>query len=69
MFWIENQNFFEYKKKINHSLKNHIFPKGLTLAFGKKNATFLNLFSVKTKLEIVLTAFVHRTETFSDNKN
>ena len=39
MFWIEKKNF-DYKNKINHSLTNHIFPKGLTHALGKKNATF-----------------------------
>ena len=35
--------FFDYKNKINHSLKNRIFPRGLTHAFGRK-MQFLFLF-------------------------
>ena len=30
------KTFLDYKNKIFHSLKNHIFPKGLTHAFGQK---------------------------------
>ena len=67
MFRIEKK--IDYKNKINHSLTNHIFPKGLTHALGKKKCQFLNLFSVKTGLEIVLTEFVDKTETFSYHKN
>ena len=51
--------FFCYKDKIFHSLRNHIFPKGLTHAFVKKSA-FFYLCSVKTRLEIVLTEFVDK---------
>ena len=34
------KNFFVYKKEIFHSLKNGIFPKGLTHVFGPKIFTF-----------------------------
>ena len=65
MFWIEKKKyFFYYKDKNFHSLKNHIFPKGLTPAFVKKSAIFFYLFPVKTRLEIVLTDFVDKKETF-----
>ena len=67
MFWIAKKDFFVHKKEIFHSLKNGIFPKGLTHDFGPKNATFFFfLCSVKTKLEIVLTDFVDKKETFFD---
>ena len=61
------KTFLSIKKEIFHSVKNGIFPKGLTHAFGPKNATFFPfLCSVKTKLEIVLTDFVDKKETFFD---
>ena len=61
---------FYYKDKIFHSLKNRIFPKGLTHAFVKKSATllFFYLFPVKTRREIVLTEFIDKKETFFDYK-
>ena len=44
--------------------KNRIFPKGLTHAFGPKNANFYFV-SVKTRLVIVLlNDFVEKKETF-----
>ena len=44
--------------------KNRIFPKGLTHAFGPKNANFYFV-SVKTRLVIVLlNNFVEKKETF-----
>ena len=46
------------------SAKNRIFPKGLTHAFGPKNANFFFV-SVKTRLVIVLlNDFVENKETF-----
>ena len=30
------ETFFDHKKAVFQSLKNHIFPKGLTHAFGQK---------------------------------
>ena len=63
------KTFFDYKDKIFHSLKNRIFPKGLTHAFVKKVPLFLNLFSVKSRLEIVLTELVGKKETFFDYQN
>ena len=63
------KNFFDYKYKIFDTLKNRIFPKGLTQAFGQKWRCFLYLFSVKTRLQIKLTDFVEKKETFFDYKN
>ena len=40
MFLDRKKKLFVYKNKIFHSLKNGIFPKGLTHAFGKKNSNF-----------------------------
>ena len=34
------ETFFEYKNKISQSLKNRIFPKGLTQAIGQKIPIF-----------------------------
>ena len=42
MSWIEKK--IDYKNKINHSLTNHIFPKGLTHALGKKMPIFKFVF-------------------------
>ena len=44
--------FSDCKNKINHTLKNHIFPKGLTHAFGQKMQFFFHyLFSLKLRVE------------------
>ena len=67
MFQIKKkQTFFDYKNKLFPSLKNCIFPKGVTNAFGQKWHFFLYLCSVKTRLEIVLTDFVDEKETYFD---
>ena len=46
------ETFFDCKKNILQSLKNCIFPKGLTHAFGQKCQFFHCLFSLKIRLEI-----------------
>ena len=48
------QTFCDYKEKLFHSPKNHIFPNGLSHAFSKKCHLFLYLFSVTIRLEILL---------------
>ena len=63
------QTFCYYKEKLFHSPKNRIFPRGLTHAFSQKYHLFLYLFSVKTRLQIKLTDFVEKKETFFDYKN
>ena len=56
--WEKRETFFL------KSPKNRIFPKGLTHAFGPKNANF-HMVSVKTRLVIVLlNDFVEKKETF-----
>ena len=53
------------KNSIFQSLKNRICPKGLSHAFGKKNALFfINLFSVNVRLEVKFNNVLHRKETF-----
>ena len=69
MSQIENQLFFDQKNKIIQRLKNRIFPKGLTHAFGQKMHFFLQLFSVKKGLEISLNDVLDRKPTFFDQKN
>ena len=52
------ESFYDYKNNIFQGLKNGIFPKGLTHAFGQKmQFFFLDLFSVKTGLEIKFMMF------------
>ena len=63
----KKEPFWTIKSRIFKSLKIRIFPKGLTHAFGPKNAIFfLYLFLVKTRLEIILNAFVEKKQTFFD---
>ena len=58
-----------YIKKNFQSLKNRIFPKGLTHALGHKCQIFLYLDFVKTRLDIMLNNFGEKKETFFYNKN
>ena len=51
------------------SLKNRIFPKGLTHALGHKCQIFLYLDFVKTRLNIMLNNFGEKKQTFFYNKN
>ena len=48
--------------------KNRIFPKGLTHACGKKMYFFLELFSVKIRLEITFNNVLETKETFLGHK-
>ena len=47
-FEILKKTFFDYENKVFQSLKNGIFPKGLTHAFGQK-IQFLSLFFLVKK--------------------
>ena len=62
------ETFFGHKKSIFLSPKNRIFPKGLTHAFGQKMYFFLELFSVKIRLEIMLNYVIDGKETFFSHK-
>ena len=62
----EKETFFSYKKHNFQSLKNRIFPKGLTHGFGKKCQFFLSLDLIKIRLEIILSEFPMKKETFFD---
>ena len=61
---------FDYKNKIFKRLKNGIFPKGLTHAFGQKMDFFFWIcFWSKKGLEIRFKDVLDRTESFYDYKN
>ena len=49
--------FLAIKNIIFQSLKNRIFPKGLTHGFGKKCQFFLSLDLIKIRLELILSEF------------
>ena len=57
------ETFFLTIKKKFQSLKNCIFPKGLTHAFGQKCQFFHFLFSLKIRLEIRFKNVPDRKET------
>ena len=57
------ETFFDYKKNFQ-SLKNCIFPKWLTHAFGQKCKFFHFLFSLKIRLEISFKNVPDIKETF-----
>ena len=62
---LEKKETVSYYKKNNFkSLKNHIFPKGLTHALGQKCQIFLYLDCAKIRLEIMLNNFREKKETF-----
>ena len=63
------ETFFDCKKDIFQNLKNCIFPKGLTHAFGQKCQFFYFLFSLKIRLEIRFKNVPDRKETFFEYKN
>ena len=60
--------FWAIKSRIFNSLKIRIFPKGPCF-WSKKGQFFLYLLLVKTRLEIILNAFVEKKETFFDYNN
>ena len=57
------------KTKIFQRLKNGIFPKGLTHAFGQKMQFFYSLFSLKIRVEVRLNNVPERKKNFLDYKN
>ena len=64
----EKKNLFlAIKNIIFQSLKNRIFPEGVNLWFWTKNANFfLSLDLIKIRLEIILSEFAKKKETFFD---
>ena len=54
--------FFDYKRKISKSPKYHIFPKGLTHAFGQKMPILSFFGLVKTRLKIRFNNVLDRKE-------
>ena len=68
MFQNEKKPFLVLKNLIFQSPKNRIFPKGLTHAFGRKMYFFLELFSVKIRLEIVFNYVIDGKKPFFGHK-
>ena len=65
----KKETFFDYNKKnFSKSKKSHFFSKGLTHAFGQKIPFFLYLDLIKMRLEIILSDFAGKKETFSGIK-
>ena len=66
----EKKTFFDLKKQnFSKSKKSPFFSKGLTHAFGQKNAIFfLYLDLIKMRLEMTLSEFAIKRETFFDLK-
>ena len=62
------ETFLALKNVIFQSPKNGIFPKGLTHAFGQKMYFFLELFSVKIRLEIVFNYVIDGKKPFFGHK-
>ena len=56
--------FFDYENKVFQSLKNGIFPKGLTHAFGSKIQFLYLFFWSKKGLEIKFNDALDEKETF-----
>ena len=64
------ETFFDHKNKIFKRLKNRIFAKGFTNAFGQNmDFFFLDLFLVKKVLQIRFNDVLDRTESFYDYEN
>ena len=63
------ESFYDNKTTIFPRLKNGSFPKGLTLHLVKKCNFFLDLFSVKTRLEIRFNDVLDRQVQKSDRIN
>ena len=61
----KKETFLDYKKQNFQKSKNSYFAKGVNPRFwSEKCQFFLYLFLVKTRLEIILNAFVEKKETF-----
>ena len=67
----EKKNLFlAIKNIIFQSLKNRIFPKEVTHGFGRKMPIFFSFFRlIKIRLEIILSEFAKKKETFLTLKN
>ena len=63
------ETFYDYKTTILQGLKNGIFPKGLTHAFGQKMQFFSWFVFRQKRLEIRFNDVLDRKETFLDYKN
>ena len=64
------ETFFDYKNKIFTTSQKWHFPKGvINPCFWSKMTLFSLFVSVKTRLQIKLTDFVEKKETFFDYKN
>ena len=63
----KKETFLDYKKQNFQKSENSHFSKGVNPRFWSENYQFfLYLFLVKTRLEIILNAFVEKKETFFD---
>ena len=61
----KKETFFDYKKEnFSKSKKSHFFSKGLTHAFGPKMLFFLYFYFIKIRLEIILSHFQAKKQTF-----
>ena len=61
----KKETLFYYNSWMFQSPQNHIFPKGLTHAFGQKMPNF-SLFLFEIRLEIMLNNLVEKKKTFLD---
>ena len=60
----KKETFFDYSKVNFYKSQNSRSPKGLTHHFGQKCNFFLQLFSFKTRLEIMFNDILDNKETF-----
>ena len=63
------ETFFTTKNRISQSPKNRFFFEGVNPCFWPKHANFLNLNLIKISLEIMLSDFAEKKETFLTLKN
>ena len=66
--WDRKEAFFDYKNEVFETLKNGIFLKGLTHAFGQRMDFFSFLFAVKKGLEMRLNDVLDRNKLFLTTK-
>ena len=61
----KKETFFDHKKQnFSKSKKSHFFSKGLTYALGQKMPFFLYFDLIKIGLQIMLSDFEEKKETF-----
>ena len=66
----KKRNFLNLtKQNFSQSKKSHFFPKGLTYAFVQKMPIFSLFNLIKISLEIMLSDFAQKKETFFTLKN